>query len=89
MADTRTYGAHARAIAVLGLPLIGSNLAQVAMGITDALMLGWYSVEALAAVTLAFSIYFVLFIVGSGFAIAVMPMIATAVGAGDTGRSGG
>lgn len=79
MTAPQTYRQHSRALLVLGLPLIGSHLAQMAIGITDNLMLGWYSVEALAAVTLAFSTSFVLFIVGSGFAFAVLPMVASAV----------
>lgn len=79
----QTYRQHSRSLLVLGLPLIGSNLAQMAIGITDNLMLGWYSVQALAAVTLAFSASFVLFIVGSGFAFAVLPMVASAVAEGD------
>ncbi len=74
-----TYRQHAQAVLVLGLPLIGSHLAQMAMGLTDNLMLGWYDVQALAAATLAWSIFFVLFIVGSGFAFAVLPMVASAV----------
>lgn len=69
---------EARALAVLGLPLIGGHLAQIAMHITDTVMLGWYSVEALAAVVLGATMFFVLFIVGSGFAWAVMPMVAAA-----------
>jgi MATE family multidrug resistance protein len=67
---------HTKAIAVLGLPLIGGHLAQMAIGVTDTVMLGWYGVEALAAVTLASTYFFVLFIFGSGFAWAVMPMVA-------------
>ncbi|MFA3916112.1 MATE family efflux transporter [Ruegeria hyattellae] len=73
-----TYGGHVRAIAVLGVPLIGGHLAQFAIGLTDTVMLGWYGVEALAAVTLASSYFFVLFLLGAGFAMAVMPMVATA-----------
>lgn len=75
--------AHVRAIAVLGLPLIGGHLAQMAIGVTDTIMLGWYGVEALAAVTLASTYFFVLFIFGSGFAWAVMPMVATFAAEGD------
>ena len=78
-----SHGGHARALLVLGLPLIGSHLAQMAIQITDTLMLGWYSVEALAAVVLGGAIYFTFFIVGSGFAWAVMPMVASAAGTGD------
>lgn len=73
-----TYPAHFKAIAVLGLPLIGGHLAQFAIGLTDTVMLGWYGVEALAAVTLASSYFFVLFLFGAGFGWAVMPMVATA-----------
>jgi MATE family multidrug resistance protein len=74
---------HARALLVLGLPLIGSHIAQMALHVTDTVMLGWYSVEALAAVVLGGSSFFILFILGSGFAQAVMPMVATALGRGD------
>ena len=67
----------------LGLPLIGGHVAQFAIGLTDTVMLGWYSVEALAAVVLGSTYFFVLFILGSGFAIAVMPLVAEADAAGD------
>ena len=72
-----SYPAHAKAVAILGLPLVGGHLAQIAIGVTDTVMLGWYGVDALAAVTLAASYFFVLFLMGAGFAFAVMPMVAT------------
>ncbi len=78
-----SYRPHVKGLLVLGLPLIGSHLAQIMIGVTDAVMLGWYDVAALAAITLAHSVWFVLFIVGSGFAYAVLPMVASALGAGD------
>lgn len=68
---------------VLGLPLIGSHMAQLAITITDTVMLGWYSVDALAAVTLGVSLAFVLFIVGTGFSLAILPMVASAVAQND------
>ncbi|MFU8778371.1 MAG: MATE family efflux transporter [Roseovarius sp.] len=77
-----TYRQHARAVLGLGLPLIGSHVAQFAITFTDALMLGWYSVEALAAEVLGGTLFFVLFIMGSGFAWAVMPMVASAQASG-------
>ncbi len=70
------YPAHARAIMKLGLPLIGGHLGQVAIGATDTVMVGWYGVTELASITLAGHYFFVLFLVGSGFAWAVMPMVA-------------
>jgi MATE family multidrug resistance protein len=78
-----TYLQHARAILALGLPLIGGHLAQVAIGVTDTVMLGWYGVDALAAVTLGSTYFFVIFIFGSGFAWAVMPMVASFAASGD------
>ena len=83
MTKQMTYAAHARALAVLGLPLIGGHVAQFAIMLTDTVMLGWYGVEALAAVTLAGSFFFTLFLMGSGFGWAVMPMVAAAAAAGD------
>ncbi|SEM12711.1 multidrug resistance protein, MATE family [Roseovarius azorensis] len=72
-----------RAVLGLGLPLIGSHVAQFSIHLTDALMLGWYSVEALAAEVLGGTLFFVLFIMGSGFAWAVMPMVASAEASGE------
>ncbi len=78
MTKVMSYPAHLRAVAALGLPLVGGHLAQFAIGLTDTVMLGWYGVEELAAVTLASSYFFVLFLMGSGFGWAVMPMVAAA-----------
>lgn len=72
-----TYSGHARAVMVLGLPLIGGHLGQVAIGVTDTVMLGRYGIDELAAMTAAGSVFFVLFLFGSGFAWAVMPMVAS------------
>ena len=78
-----TYAGHVRAITIMGLPLIGGHLGQVAIGVTDTVMVGWYSVEGLAAVTLASTYFFVLLIFGSGFAWGVMPMVAAFDAQGD------
>lgn len=87
MSTPMTYRQHLAAILTLGLPLIGGNLAQIAVGLTDTLMMGWYSVTDLAAMVLASTLFFVLFIFGSGFAMAVMPMVARDAESGDvTGR---
>ncbi len=77
------YLRHARAILVLGLPLTGSHLAQFAIQLADTVMLGWYDVEVLAAQVLAATFFFVLFIAGSGFAWALVPMVAAAQASGD------
>ncbi|GAB4263035.1 MAG: MATE family efflux transporter [Pararhodobacter sp.] len=77
------FRAQARAVLSLGLPLIGSNVAQFALHITDTVMLGWYGVTDLAAGALGANVFFVIFTLGSGFAHAVMPMAATAAAAED------
>ena len=78
-----TYSAHMRAILRLGLPLIGGHMGQVAIGVTDTVMLGRYGVEALAAGTLGGTYFYILFLMGSGFAWAVMPMVARYHAEGD------
>jgi MATE family multidrug resistance protein len=83
MTASSGYAAHLRATLALGLPLIGSHVAQFSISLTDAMMLGWYDVAALAGEVLGGSLFFVLFIMGSGFAWAVMPMVATAAGSGE------
>lgn len=84
-----TWRAHLRAVVRLGLPLVGSHLAQVAIGATDTLMLGWYGVGALAAGSLAAAVFNLLMIVGAGFAFAVMPLAAGAATRGDDGHLAG
>ena len=74
---------HARAVLALGLPLVGSHLAQMALHVTDTVMLGWYGVTPLAAGVLGSTCFFLVFVLGSGFAHAVMPMVAAAAGQND------
>ncbi|MBY0352011.1 MATE family efflux transporter [Tabrizicola sp.] len=83
MSGKLTTTAHARETLVLGLPLVGSSLAQMALHVTDTVMVGWYGLVPLAAVVLGASSFFIVFVVGSGFAKAVMPMVAAALGRGD------
>src|SRR3990167_2442008 len=83
MIKRQSYASHAYATLVLGLPLVGSHLAQMALHVTDTVLLGWYGVNELAAVVLAASMFFAVFILGAGFAQAVMPMVASALGRGD------
>ena len=79
----KTYLSHSRAILTLGLPLMGSHLAGMLLHVTDTVLMGRYGVAELAAVTLAGSCFFIVFILGSGFAQALMPLVAVAVGKGD------
>lgn len=83
MSQIQSPSAHARALLVLGVPLVGSHLAQMLLHVVDTVILGWYGVAELAAVVIGSSSFFVVFILGSGFAQAVMPLVAQALGRGD------
>ncbi|MCX7286614.1 MAG: MATE family efflux transporter [Rhodobacterales bacterium] len=78
-----TTSTHARETLALGLPLAGSSLAQMALHVTDVVMVGWYGVVPLAAVVLGASSFFIVYVLGSGFAKAVLPMVAAALARGD------
>lgn len=77
------YRLHIIATLSLGLPLIGSHLARMAIGVTDTVMIGWYGVEALAALVIATSFLMILFFLGMGFGTGVMGLIATSIAKGD------
>ena len=77
------YRPHVLATLALGLPLIGSHLARMALGVADTVMIGWYGVEPLAALVIATSFLMILFFLGMGFGIGVMGLIATAIARGD------
>jgi MATE family multidrug resistance protein len=73
-----TLGQHIRATLAIGGPLIGGQLAQTLITLTDTVMMGWYGVAELAAVALGGSVFHVILIVGMGFGLAVMPLVAAA-----------
>lgn len=77
------YAPHLRATFALGLPLVGSHIARMAIGVADTVMVGWYGVEELAALVIATSFFHILFFLGMGFGIAVMGVIAAAIARGD------
>lgn len=80
---TTGFRHHARAVLVLGLPLIGSHMAQFGLHVTNTIMLGWYGVADLAGGALGATVFFAFFTLGSGYANAVMPMVATAAASED------
>jgi MATE family multidrug resistance protein len=79
-----TLNQHIRATLAIGGPLIGGQLALTLISLTDTVMMGWYGVAELAAVTLGASFFHVIVILGMGFALAVMPMVAAASSNGDS-----
>jgi MATE family multidrug resistance protein len=70
-------------ILFLAAPLAAAQLAQMAMGITDTIMMGRVSSEALAAGGLGASVAFMLIITGQGLVASIQPIVAHARGAGD------
>ena len=78
-----SWRAHFRATFALGIPLIGAQLAQLGIHTTHVVIVGRLGAVPLAALVLSSQFFFTLFIFGSGFANAVMPMVAQAYGRGD------
>lgn len=78
-----SWAGHYRASILLGVPFVGAQLAQLAIHTTDVLMVGRLGTTELAAMVIAAQFFFTVFIFGSGFANAVVPMVAQAQGRGD------
>ena len=69
---------YIRSLFLLSLPLIGGHIAQILIGVGDTLIVGRYSTEALAALVLGTTIFFIIFIFGAGFSFAAMALVSTA-----------
>ncbi len=70
-----------RHLARLALPLMGAQLAQMGMGVLDAVMAGRYGSTDLAGVALGGSIYWPVLMLAMGLVQAVTPMVAQLNGA--------
>lgn len=75
---------YIRSLFLLSLPLIGGHIAQILIGVGDTLIVGRYSTEALAALVLGTTIFFIIFIFGAGFSFAAMALVSTANTEGNT-----
>ena len=67
----------------LGLPLIGAQMAQMAIHATDIALVGRIGAPELAATALATNYFFLIYMFGSGFLVALSPIVAQAFGAND------
>jgi MATE family multidrug resistance protein len=67
----------------LAAPIVLANLGQMAINTTDVLLMGWLGPEALAAGALGTNLFIAVLIASLGIAIAVSPLTAHALGAGD------
>ncbi|HLT77001.1 MAG TPA: MATE family efflux transporter [Ferrovibrio sp.] len=71
---------EARATLALALPIVGTQLAQIAIHTTDVLMLARLSDHALAVGALAFALFSFFWMLGIGLAIGVAPIASHAIG---------
>jgi MATE family multidrug resistance protein len=72
-----------RATVALAVPVVFVQLGFMAMGVVDTLMVGQLSARALAAVAIGNLYFFNVTIFGTGTLMALDPIVAQAVGAGD------
>jgi putative MATE family efflux protein len=66
----------------LSLPIVVTNLLQTAYNLADTFWIGQYSTEALAAISFAFPMVFLLISLGMGLAVAGSILVAQYTGAG-------
>ena len=67
----------------LGWPIILGNLTQIALGIIDSAMVGAIHSSQLAASSFVNNIITIPLIIGMGLSMAISPLVAAALGAGD------
>lgn len=84
ISQENSWLSHIRGTLALGIPLVGAQLAQLGIHTTDVIILGQLGAQYLAAIVLAGQFLFTVFIFGTGFSMAVVPMVAQAYGRGDT-----
>lgn len=77
----RPFFIEARELLILAGPVVVTQLTQMGIGTIDVLMLGAYSKDALAASALGLSLYYAMWVLAMGPAVAVQPMIAHILGA--------
>ena len=70
----------------LAVPMMLTQLGQIAMMTTDLALIGRLGEDAVAAAALAHTVYFISFTFGLGLVAAVSPLAAQAFGAGDVRR---
>ncbi|MSR07014.1 MAG: MATE family efflux transporter [Gemmatimonadetes bacterium] len=78
------FKAELAAMVRLAVPIVTVQLGQMTMGVVDTVMIGRVSAEALAAIALGNLYFFGAVIFGWGVLLGLDPVVAQAVGAGDT-----
>jgi MATE family multidrug resistance protein len=76
-----TYAGEISAMLKLAWPLVLTQLASMAIGTTDVLMLGQLGADALAAAALGLSLFYMPLMFGFGLSNALSPLMSQAIGA--------
>ncbi len=72
----------------LAAPIMVNNLATAGMGFFDTVMSGRIGAEVLGAVSVGHSLFMMPYLLGLGLLMAVNPLVAHRIGAGERGRVG-
>ncbi len=83
-----SWRAETTALLRLAGPLVVTQLAQMAVMTTDVLQLGRLSTQALASAAIGNTVYYFAWLIGSGPAFAVAPVVAHLLGARPRDRAG-
>lgn len=76
-----TSGGIAKPLFFLSMPIVVTNLFQTAYNLADTFWLGQYSTDALAAISFAFPMVFLLISLGMGISVAGSVLVAQYIGA--------
>ena len=82
-ADVRPERSEWRSLIAIALPVVAVQVGMMLMGVVDTLMMGHVSAAALAGVALGNLYVFTLLVVAMGTLMALDPLVAQAIGAGD------
>ena len=78
-----TSGGIGKPLFFLAMPIVVTNLFQTAYNLADTFWLGQYSTDALAAISFAFPMVFLLISLGMGVSVAGSVLVAQFTGAGE------
>ena len=78
-----TSGSIGKPLFFLSMPIVVTNLFQTAYNLADTYWLGQYSTDALAAISFAFPMVFLLISLGMGISVAGSVLVAQYTGAGE------
>jgi putative MATE family efflux protein len=82
-----TEGGILKPLLYLSFPIVLTNLMQTAYNLADTFWLGQYSKEALAGISFAFPMVFLLISLGMGLSVAGSVLVAQYTGAEETGEA--